>query len=90
MEKFEKQTCNGESLIKNGNKKNNTSYSIRETLKYQRSQHRLAKKAYMVCRRIFSDIIRRGALLKKASIHTAKMTAIKITLKKIQKREDKR
>ena len=39
---------------------------------------------------VFSDITRRSALLKEASIHIAEMTAIKVALKDIHKREDKR
>ena len=39
---------------------------------------------------VFKDITRRGALPEEASIYTAEMTAIKVTLKDIHKREDKR
>ena len=37
---------------------------------------------------VFADITRTGALKEEASIHTAEMTAIKIAMRKIQKRED--
>ena len=39
---------------------------------------------------IFTNITRRGALPKEASVHTTEMTAIKIALKEIHKRENKR
>ena len=39
---------------------------------------------------VFTDITRRGALPENASIHTPKMNAIKVALKEIHKREDKR
>ena len=39
---------------------------------------------------VFADITRRGALPGEASIHTAEMTAIKIAMREIQKREDMR
>ena len=39
---------------------------------------------------VFGDITRREALPEKASIHTAEMTAIKITIREIQKRDDMR
>ena len=39
---------------------------------------------------VFIDIIRRRALSEKASIHTVEITAIKIALNEIHKREDKR
>ena len=38
----------------------------------------------------FTDVPRRGALPEETSIHTAEMTAIKIPLREIHKREDKR
>ena len=38
-------------------------------------------------KQVFADIIRRGALPKEASIHTAEMTAIKIIMREMQKRE---
>ena len=44
----------------------------------------------MVFAIVFTDTTRRGFLLKKAFIHKVKMTAIKIALKMIHKREDKR
>ena len=39
---------------------------------------------------IFTDHPRREALPEKASIHTAELTEIKVALKKIHKREEKR
>ena len=39
---------------------------------------------------VFVDIARRGGLPKEASIHTAEMTAIKIAMREIRKREDMR
>ena len=39
---------------------------------------------------IFTDITSRGALPEKFSIHTAKMTSIKVALREIHKRENKR
>ena len=39
---------------------------------------------------VFTDTTRRGALPEEASIHTAEMTAIKIAMKEIGKREDLR
>ena len=39
---------------------------------------------------VFMDTTRRGALPEEASIHTAEMTAIKIAMKDIGKREDLR
>ena len=36
---------------------------------------------------VFTDISRSGALLEVASIHTAKITAIKVALKEIHKTE---
>ena len=39
---------------------------------------------------VFVDIARRGGLPKEASIHTAEMTAIKISMREIQKRKDMR
>ena len=38
---------------------------------------------------VFTDITRRGALPEEVSIPTAEMTAIKVALKEIHKREDK-
>ena len=39
---------------------------------------------------VFADTTRRGALPEEASIHIVKMSAIKIALKEIHKKEDKR
>ena len=39
---------------------------------------------------VVTDITRKRALPEEATIHTGKMTAIKIALKEIQKKEDKR
>ena len=39
---------------------------------------------------VFTNITRRGALSEEDQIHITKMTAIKIALKEIHKREDKR
>ena len=39
---------------------------------------------------VFADITRKGTLPEEAFIHTAEMTAIKIAMIKIQKREDMR
>ena len=38
---------------------------------------------------VFMNVIRRAALPEEASIHTTEMTAIKIALKEIHKRQDK-
>ena len=71
---------------------NNNSYSIKK--------HRNSKEAYTDRSKIkkkkvgfatvFTDIIRREVMFKEAFISTAKITAIKITLKMIRKRENKR
>ena len=39
---------------------------------------------------VFAHITKRGVLPEKASIHTAEMTVIKVALKEIHKRENKR
>ena len=39
---------------------------------------------------VFTDITRRGALPKEASIQTAELTTITVSLKEIHKKEDKR
>ena len=42
------------------------------------------------CAVVFTDMSRKGALPEEASIHTAEMTAIKVVLKEIHKRKDKK
>ena len=39
---------------------------------------------------VFTDITRRGALFEETSIHTDEMTAMKVLLKEVHKKEDKR
>ena len=39
---------------------------------------------------VLTDITRKGSLSEEGSIHTAEMTTIKVALKEIHKREDKR
>ena len=62
---------------------------------YRKKTNKNTKKVYTDKKNVgfaavFTNITRRGALPEEAFIHTTKMTAIKIALKEIYKRKDKK
>ena len=83
----------GESPANNDNEKNNTFCNIKEKHKNTKEAHTDGSKSMgskIGFAPFFIDITRRGVQPEETSIYTAEMMAIKVELKKIYKREDKK
>ena len=76
-----------------------TNNSEKKHLLKHKEIYKISKKLKQICLRaqekidfalVFTDITRKGASSEEASIHTAEMAAIKVALKEMHKRKNKR